>query len=88
MQSIQKMGGIGAFIAAGTFVVGLAMFATMFGDFVSASDAAAAVEFIAENQVPLLLWNITISSVFGIDSTMPTPPWPGWPRCSGSSGRE
>ena len=33
-------------------VVGLAMFATMFGDFVSASDAAVAVEFIADNQVP------------------------------------
>jgi len=66
MQSIQKMGGIGALVAAGTFVVGLAMFATMFGDLVTASDAAAAVEFIADNQVPLLLWNITITIVFGI----------------------
>lgn len=66
MQSIQKMGGIGAFIAAASFVIGLAMFATIFGDFVSASDPAAAVEFIADNQVPLYLWNITITIVFGI----------------------
>ncbi len=66
MQSIQKMGGIGALIAAGTFVVGLAMFVTIFGDFVAASDPAAAVEFIAGNQVPLNVWNITITIVFGI----------------------
>ena len=66
MQSLQKMGGIGALIAAGTFVVGLAMFVTIFGDFVSASDPAAAVEFIANNQAALYVWNITIHIVFGI----------------------
>ncbi|MDX2343977.1 MAG: DUF4386 family protein [Acidimicrobiia bacterium] len=66
MQSTQKMGGIGALIAAGTFVVGLAMFAAMLGNFVSATDPAAAVEFIADNQVALYLWNITIHIVFGI----------------------
>lgn len=66
MQSPQKMGGIGALIAAGTFVVGLAMFATMLGDFVSASDPAVAVEFIADNQVPVYVWNITIHIAFGI----------------------
>lgn len=66
MQSIQKMGGIGALIAAGTFVVGLAMFATIFGDFVFASDPAAAVEFIVDNQPALYVWNITIMIVFGV----------------------
>lgn len=66
MQSTQKMGGIGALIAAGTFVVGLAMFAAMLGNFVAATDPAAAVEFIADNQVALYLWNITIHIVFGI----------------------
>jgi hypothetical protein len=65
MQSIQKMGGIGALVAAGTFIVGLAMFVTILGDFASAEPAAAA-EFIAGNQVPLYLWNITIHIVFGI----------------------
>jgi hypothetical protein len=66
MQSLQKMGGIGAFIAAGTFVVGLAMFVTIFGDFVSTSDPAAAVEFVSNNQAALYVWNITIHIVFGI----------------------
>lgn len=66
MQSLQKMGGIGALIAAGTFVVGLAMFATLFTDFVSAETSAVAVEFIADNQLLLHVWNITIMIVFGI----------------------
>ncbi|MCP4306984.1 MAG: DUF4386 family protein [bacterium] len=65
MQPIQKMGGISALIAAGTFIVGLAMFITILGDFVSA-DPATAAEFIAGNQVPLYLWNISIHVVFGI----------------------
>lgn len=66
MQSVQKMGGIGALIAAGTFVIGLAMYATLFTDFVSADTPAAASEFIADNQLTLHLWNITIMIVFGI----------------------
>ena len=66
MQSIQKMGGIGALIAAGTFVVGLTMFATVLMDFVSTTDPSAAVEFIADNQLALYVWNITIMIVFGI----------------------
>ncbi len=66
MQSTQRLGGIGALIAAGTFVVGLAMFATLFTDFVSAATPAAAVEFITSNQVALHSWNITIHIVFGI----------------------
>ena len=60
------MGGIGAFIAAGTFFVGLAMFATMLGDFVGATAASDAVEFIVDNQVAVYVWNITIHIVFGI----------------------
>lgn len=66
MQSIQKMGGSGALIAAGTFVVGVAMFAALFTEFVSAPTPAAAVAFIADNQLVLHLWNITIRIVFGI----------------------
>jgi hypothetical protein len=66
MQSLQKLGGIGALIAAGTFVVGLAMIATLFTDFVSAATPAAAVEFITNNQLALYSWNITIHIVFGI----------------------
>ena len=66
MQSIQRLGGIGALIAAGTFVVGLAMFATIFMDFVSATDPAEAVEFIVDSQLALHLWNTAIHIVFGI----------------------
>ena len=66
MQSVQKAGGVGALIAAGAFVVGLAMFATLFTDFVFTASPAAAVEFIADNQLALHLWNITIMIVFGI----------------------
>ena len=66
MQSTQRLGGIGALIAAGTFVVGLAMFATIFMDFVSATDPAEAVGFIVDNQLALHLWNIAIHIVFGI----------------------
>ncbi len=64
MRSVQRMGGISALIAAGTFVVGLAMFATLFTDFVSAAPAEA-VEFIVDNQLALHLWNITTMIVFG-----------------------
>jgi hypothetical protein len=60
------MGGIGALIAAATFVIGLAMFATIFGDFVFAADSAAAVEFIGDNQPALYMWNVTIMIVFGV----------------------
>lgn len=66
MQSIQKLGGIGALAAAGTFVVGIAMFATIFMDFVNATDPSAAVEFIVDNQLPLYVWNNVIHIVFGI----------------------
>lgn len=66
MQSTQRLGGIGALIAAGTFVVGLAMFATILMDFVNATDPAEAVAFIADNQMALYVWNNIIHIVFGI----------------------
>lgn len=66
MQSIQRLGGIGALVAGGTFVVGLAMLATVVMDFVNATDPAAAVEFIVDNPLPLYVWNIVIHIVFGI----------------------
>ncbi len=66
MQSTQRLGGIGALIAAGTFVVGLAMFATMVMDFVTATDPSEAVAFIVNNQLALYVWNNVIHIVFGI----------------------
>lgn len=66
MQSVQKMGGIGALIAAGTLVVGPAMVVTLFTDFVSATTPAVAAEFVADNQLALHLWNSAITIVFGV----------------------
>ena len=60
------MGGIGALIAAGTLVVGPAMVVTLFTDFLSATTPAAAVEFIADNQLALHLRNSAITIVFGV----------------------
>ena len=66
MQSTQRLGGIGALIAAGTFIVGLVMFATMLMDFVTATNPSEAVEFIVDNQVALYVWNNVIHILFGI----------------------
>lgn len=66
MQSIQKLGGISALLAAGTFAVGLVMAVTVFMDYVSATDTAEAIAFIADNQLSMHVWNIIIMIVFGI----------------------
>lgn len=66
MQSLHRLGGIGALVAGATFVIGLAMFATMLIDYTTATDPAQAVEFLLANQVPLQVWNLVIHIVFGI----------------------
>lgn len=66
MTALHKLGGIGALVAAATFVVGLVMFATTLIDFTTATDPARAVAFLVDNQVPLYVWNLLITIVFGI----------------------
>ena len=66
MKSMQKLGGIGGFAAAATFVIGLAMFATMFFDYATATDAGEALAFLVDNYVPLYIWNNILFIVFGI----------------------
>jgi hypothetical protein len=66
MKSLQKLGGIGALVAAATFVIGLVMFGTMLIDYTTATEPAQAVEFLVNNQVPLYVWNIIITIIFGI----------------------
>lgn len=66
MKSLQKLGGIGGFAAAATFVIGLAMFATMFFDYATTTDPAEAVAFLVDNHVPLYIWNNIILIAFGI----------------------
>ena len=66
MKGMQKLGGIAAFVAAATFLVGLVMFATMLIDYTTATEPAVAVEFLVDHQVPLYLWNLVITIVFGV----------------------
>jgi hypothetical protein len=66
MKSMQKLGGIGGFAAAATFVVGVAMFATMFFDYATTTDPTEALAFLADNHVPLYIWNNIVYIVFGI----------------------
>lgn len=66
MRSLQKMGGVGALVAAATFVVGLVMYATLLIDYTTSDDPAEAVRFLVDNHLALYLWNLTITIVFGI----------------------
>ncbi|MGI8519052.1 MAG: DUF4386 family protein [Actinomycetota bacterium] len=66
MKTLRKMGGAAGLVASATFVVGLAMFVTMFTDYTTAEEPLRAVEFLIENQAPLYVWNIIIHIVFGI----------------------
>lgn len=66
MRSMQKLGGMGGFAAAATFVIGLAMFATMFFDYATATDPGEALAFLVDNHTPLYIWNNLLFIVFGI----------------------
>lgn len=66
MKSLQRVGGVSGIVAAVTFVVGLVMFATMLTDYTTADNPGDAVAFLIDNQLPLYLWNLTITIIFGI----------------------
>lgn len=66
MQNSQKAGAIGALVAAGTFVIGLAMYATVLLDYTASTDPSTSVAFLAEHHLALYAWNIIITIVFGI----------------------
>ena len=63
----QRLGGTAALVAAGTFMVGIAMFATMFTDYTSGDPTPAeSVAFMVDNQTALRVWYIVIFIVFGL----------------------
>ena len=63
---MTRVGGAAALLAAGTFGYGIAMFATMFADYVDPdATAAESVDFLVEHQGSLLAWYIGIFIVFG-----------------------
>lgn len=66
MHRLEKWGGIGALVAAGTFVVGLAMFATVLTDFTSATDPAEALRFLIDDRQAVYVWNLIVTVVFGV----------------------
>lgn len=66
MRQFEKWGGIGSLVAAATFVIGLAMFATVLTDYTSATEPADAVTFMIDNQGVLYVWNLIITIVFGV----------------------
>ncbi len=63
----SRAAGVAALVEAATFVVGIAMFATVLGDY-AASDATAAesVSFLGDHQGALHLWYIVTLIAFGI----------------------
>lgn len=66
MKSRDRLGGLGALLAATTFVIGLTMYATLLLDYTTADTPGEAVEFLVDNQVPLRVWNLVVTVVFAL----------------------
>jgi hypothetical protein len=64
---LQKVGGGAAIGAAGTFVFGFALFATMLSDYATGDPSPAdAVAFLVDHQAALFVWNLVILIGFGV----------------------
>ncbi len=67
MDRNQKSGGIAALVAAGTFLFGIALFATTLTDYTTGDPTPEeSVSFLVDNQAALYIWNLVIFIVFGI----------------------
>ena len=63
----QKVGGIAALIEAATFVVGIAMFATMLADYTTGDPTPReSVAFLVDNEAALYGWYVVTLVVFGL----------------------
>jgi hypothetical protein len=61
------VGGISALVAAGTFVFGFVLFATVLSDYTTGdSDPDRSVTFVVDHQTTLYLWHLVILIVFGV----------------------
>lgn len=66
-ETSQRVGGVAALIEAATFVFGIVMFVTMLSDYTTGDPTPGeSVEFLADNQTALYIWNIVIFIVFGV----------------------
>ncbi len=62
----SRIGGIGALVAAATFIFGIAMFATTFVDYTSGDPTPAeSVAFLGEHETAFFVWYLVIFLVFG-----------------------
>ena len=66
MKSLDRLGGLGALLAATTFVIGLAMYATSLLGYTTAHTPAQAVEFLLDHELQLRAWNIVVTVVFAV----------------------
>lgn len=67
MINPRQLGGISALVAAGTFVFGIALFATSLSDYTTGDPSTAeSVAFVQDNQTALYIWNLVIFIIFGI----------------------
>jgi hypothetical protein len=67
LDESQKIGGVAAFIAAATIVVGLGMYATLLSDYTTGDpDPGESVAFIADNYATMYVWNLIVMIAFGV----------------------
>ncbi len=66
MKSLFRLSGFAALVASATFAIGLVMFVTMFMDLATATEPSETVAFLVDHQLPLYVWNLIITIVFGI----------------------
>lgn len=67
MEDRRKVGGIGALVAAGTFLFGIVFFVTLLTDYTTGNPTPAeSVAFLVDNQAALYIWNVVIFIVFGL----------------------
>jgi hypothetical protein len=65
-RGLSKLGGTCGLVAAGTFVIGLVMYATLLIDYTTGSSPDEAVALLVDQRLSLYLWNLIITIVFGI----------------------
>lgn len=66
-RRLRRAGGIAGLVAAGTFVYGIALFATSLSDYTDPdATPAESVDFLVAHQGTLLAWYLGIFVVFGI----------------------
>ena len=67
MEQRQKVGGMAALVAAGTFLFGIVLFVTALTDYTTGDPTPKeSVAFLVDNQAALYIWNLVIFIIFGI----------------------